>query len=350
MSIQPHGSRPTGIATRRRARAGILRHGYRRGERGTTLFIALILTTLGMVTALALSQIVVQARQSAEWAVHRSAAFAAATAGLEQSKLVAGHSTICTDPNHAPISFSGTLNNESYSVNVVYAGGMNVTITSTGTSGGVKCVLTRGCLLAPDSGKLRVINYVSFDQTKFTYDITSIPQRAPLSLSGQIELPNFDYWRNLAKAQGHYYTGDVTYQTPNLTPGVYFSEGGMTFKGGNGTGASVTMVCMGDFLMQNDTVLSAPSRKDAVIVSNGNVTISSGHTVIDGAIWAAGAFLIKNGAIAEGRVDAYSFTQSNGTLTDSGDPNVYQFLNGFSYNATAGGWLLTYSGWTETWN
>jgi hypothetical protein len=176
-----------------------------------------------------------------------------------------------------------------------------------------------------------------------------VSQRAPLQLGGFVEIPNFDYWRTLAKAQGNYYSGAVTFQNVNLTPGVYFSESTITFKSGITGGVGVTMACIGDFEIKNDRIISAPDRQDPVIVSDGNVTISSGHTQVSGAIYSAGAFLIKNGAISEGRVEATSFTQSNGTLSDSGDPSVYQFLNGFSYNPADAGWQLTYSGWTETW-
>lgn len=324
------------------ASAGFLRRAEKRHDSGITLWVALVLTVIALATSMALAEVASSVNVAAHRHVQRAQALAAATAGLERSKVYLAYTTILSD--HAPISCSGTLGQATYSLQITWLNGNNVSVVSTGASGPTHCVLSRTGATSPDSSKLRVVNYTDNCYIKFDDHVPYMTTRDPLQSRGLPEVPDYNYFKQLAIAQGHYYSGNVRFQNDRLANGVYFAEGNITFSGGHSELRSGTLVCMGNLYMLNDTVLNSPSWSDAAIVCAGNANISNGD--IRGAVYVGGAYTQSNGHIV-GRVSSKTFYHSNGTLSDGGISSVYSFLNGFSYNPVGTGYLVTYTGWSE---
>lgn|GEM_PF-2826406 len=314
-----------------------------RHDSGITLWVALVLTVIALVTSLALAEIASSVNIAAHRHVQRAQALAAATAGLERSRLCLSLTTILVD--HNPIFCSGTTGPADYTLNISWLNGSNVSVVSTGTSGLAQCVLSRTGTASPDQSKLRIVNYAGSCEIKFEDHVPRMETRDPLQSRGLPEVPDFNYFKQLAIAQGHYYSGNKRFQNETIPNGVHFSEGNIIIAGGHCNLDSGILVCMGDFTLSNDSDLYSPSWNDPIIVCGRNANVSNG--TIRGAVYAGGSYYQSNGQVT-GRVSAATiFTHSNGTLSDGGIPAVYSFLNGFSYNPLGAGYLVTYTGWSE---
>lgn len=347
------GSQRTGTASGHSARrsrrspsgvpcGGFLRRAGVRRDSGITLWVAMLLTIVALATSMALAEVASSVNIAAYRHLQRAQALQAATAGLERSRLCLSFTNILTD--HAPISCSGDVGAASYTLDINWVSDNNVSIVSTGTSGLPRCVLSRGGAVSPDDTKLRIVNYAGDCEIKFENKVPRMDTRDPLKSRGLPEIPDFNYFKQLAIAQGHYYTGNKRFQNQNIPNGVHFAEGNMVLAGGHCRLASGILVCMGNFTLSNDSDLFSPSWQDPIIVCGGNVTISNGD--VRGAVYANGSYYQSNGHVV-GRVSAESFEHSNGTLSDGGIPAVYSFLNGFTYNPLGAGYLVTYTGWSE---
>ena len=314
------------------------RRPLRRSDRGWVLGATLILAVLGLVIACALGEVGFQALRSTVRQTQKDIALNAASAGMQRSRLAIAQSNIFS--TGLPISFAGTLDNASYSVSVTSIGSGQASVVSTGTAGGINCVLTRTA-----TSPAVVLHAADYTGTMSAWGTLSVLSgREPVQSATRPETPNFSYYRSLAIAQGHYYSGNLTI-TSALAAGVYFAEGNITV---NKTGSlpSVTLVANGDIsFAKNNAAVSNSVWSRPVLMAGGTVILAKGNTVT-GAIYAGGSLSSDRDLTVHGRINAVSISLNQScVLTDDSNASVYQQLEGFSYSAV--GVPPDYSNWSE---
>jgi len=315
-----------------------------RHDSGFALGVALILALVSLIVAFSLSEIVFQVLRRPLYQTNRCAAFGAALAGLERSDLIVSESDIFSSGD--PISFSGSFSNSSFSVNITSLGGGEISIVSTGTSGGIDCVLGRTATGGGEAD-LRGVNYVTSYTVDGSATMDFMSGREPLQSATQFGTPDYDYYRQLAISDGHYYPGNASL-SGILGNGFYFAEGNITLEM-NTILASGTLATMGTITVNKNSQLTSSNWQYPSVLANSTVHIGKESTVT-GAVWSGGSVTIEKDVDLTGRINADSVAiKKDITVTDDDNEDVYQELNGFTYSGGSGG-QLSFSGWSESYN